>query len=210
MLLMIIVLFALYSIFDMSLRVFSFGNNKVEAVENARLGLERMEREIRAAYPVDKSASPSQSHLFFSANGYGSASTPDMPMANQITFGNNVDKVNEDRKIQCLPPPPAPPEPKCEYITYKVSASGATRTLLRNNSATGSTSGSGGDPVVEFVDGASGLQFAYFQRDGVTPATSQSQISIVRVTLKIKVDRGLSGPTTQTLSTDVALANRGS
>ena len=33
---MIVVFFALYSIFDMSLRVFSFGNNKVEAVESAR------------------------------------------------------------------------------------------------------------------------------------------------------------------------------
>lgn len=53
MLMMLTVMFALYSIFDMSLRVFSFGNDKVEAVENARLGLERMEREIRAAYPVE-------------------------------------------------------------------------------------------------------------------------------------------------------------
>ena len=37
MLIMIAVMFALYSIFDMSLRVFRFGNDKVEAVENARL-----------------------------------------------------------------------------------------------------------------------------------------------------------------------------
>ena len=35
---MIVVFFALYSIFDMSLRVFSFGNNKVEAMESARVG----------------------------------------------------------------------------------------------------------------------------------------------------------------------------
>jgi prepilin-type N-terminal cleavage/methylation domain-containing protein len=51
MTIMIVVLSALYGIFDMGLRTFSFGNNKVEAVENARLGLEKMEREIRAAYP---------------------------------------------------------------------------------------------------------------------------------------------------------------
>ncbi len=50
---MIVVLSALYSVFDMSLRVFSFGNDKVEAVESARVGMEKMEREIRAAYPVD-------------------------------------------------------------------------------------------------------------------------------------------------------------
>lgn len=53
MTMMVTVLFALYAIFDMSLRVFSFGNDKIEAVENARIGLERMEREIRAAYPQD-------------------------------------------------------------------------------------------------------------------------------------------------------------
>ena len=40
-LVMIMVMFALYSIFDMGLRVFSFGNNNVEATESARLGLEK-------------------------------------------------------------------------------------------------------------------------------------------------------------------------
>ena len=54
MVMMLTVLFALYSIFDMSLRVFGFGSDKVEAVENARLGLEKMERELRGAYPYDK------------------------------------------------------------------------------------------------------------------------------------------------------------
>lgn len=53
MLMMLTVMFALHSIFDMSLRVFSFGNDKVEVVENARIGMERMEREIRASYPDD-------------------------------------------------------------------------------------------------------------------------------------------------------------
>lgn len=79
---MITVFFALHSIFDMSIRVFSFGNDKTEAVENARLGLERMEREVRAAYPYDK------------ANG----NTTLLPSysANQITFGNDL---NGDRTI---------------------------------------------------------------------------------------------------------------
>ena len=44
---MMVVFSAIYSVFDMSLRVFSFGNNKVEAVESARVGMEKMEREIR-------------------------------------------------------------------------------------------------------------------------------------------------------------------
>ncbi len=54
MVMMVTVMFALYAIFDMSLRVFSFGNDKVEAVENARVGLTKMEREVRAAYPENR------------------------------------------------------------------------------------------------------------------------------------------------------------
>lgn len=57
MMIMLIVMFALYSIFDMSLRVFSFGNDKTEAAENARIGLERIERELRAAYPTSRATS---------------------------------------------------------------------------------------------------------------------------------------------------------
>jgi type II secretory pathway component PulJ len=51
MLVMVTVMFALYAIFDAGIRVFQFGNDKTEAVESARIGMERMEREIRAAYP---------------------------------------------------------------------------------------------------------------------------------------------------------------
>src|SRR5215204_5148689 len=76
---MIVVLFALYSIFDMSLRVFSVGNDKAEAMENARLGLEKMEREIRQAYPYDKT-DDAQNYLF----------PPGTFLPNSITFGNNL------------------------------------------------------------------------------------------------------------------------
>jgi prepilin-type N-terminal cleavage/methylation domain-containing protein len=82
MMLMVIVMFALYSIFDMGLRVFSFGNDKTEAVENARLGLGRMERELRAAYPYDKAAG---NETLFSSYG-----------AQQVTFGNDA---NGDRTV---------------------------------------------------------------------------------------------------------------
>ena len=51
MTMMVTVLFALYSIFDTSVRIFGFGKDEIKAVEEARLGLERMGREIRAAYP---------------------------------------------------------------------------------------------------------------------------------------------------------------
>ena len=51
MTMMVTVLFALYSIFDTSVRIFSAGKDELKAVEDVRLGLEKMEREIRAAYP---------------------------------------------------------------------------------------------------------------------------------------------------------------
>ena len=50
---MTVVLAGLSSMFHMSLRVFSYGNNKVEAVESARVGLEKMEREIRQAHTIN-------------------------------------------------------------------------------------------------------------------------------------------------------------
>ncbi len=48
---MVTVLFAAYAIFDMTVRVLDLGGERLEASANARLGLERMAREIRAAYP---------------------------------------------------------------------------------------------------------------------------------------------------------------
>ncbi len=54
MVVMVTVMFALYAIFDAGVRVFRFGNDKTEAVENARIGMERMEREIRAAHPYSR------------------------------------------------------------------------------------------------------------------------------------------------------------
>jgi type II secretory pathway pseudopilin PulG len=185
MMLMIVVLFALYSIFDMSLRVFSFGNDKVEAVENARLGLERMEREIRAAYPYNKPAG--QDHLLW-ASGY--PETAALPPNNQISFGNDLDG---NRLIEC---PTSDVPPRCETITYQLSPS-APHSLQRISSVGGSP-----EPVVEFVQ-PGGLSFTYLRSDGTTTATSESQVAIVRLELSVDVDGR-----TQTLATDVALRNR--
>jgi type II secretory pathway component PulJ len=52
------VLFALYAIFDVSVRAFGYGGDRLEAVGNARLALGRTEREIRAAYPYDLTSDP--------------------------------------------------------------------------------------------------------------------------------------------------------
>jgi prepilin-type N-terminal cleavage/methylation domain-containing protein len=78
---MTMVMFALYSVFDMSLRVFSFGNDKTEAVENARLGLEKMAREIKAAYPYDKAG--------------GDTTVLATRTESQITFGNDLNGNRE-------------------------------------------------------------------------------------------------------------------
>ena len=112
MVIMLTVLFALYSIFDMSLRVFSFGNDKVEAVENARLGLEKVERELRAAYPYDKAAGE---EVLFPSFGPNPSRT--------ITFGNDL---NGNRVVDL-------PE---EQISYALSVSGRRRALLRNGQPT--------------------------------------------------------------------------
>lgn len=173
MLLMLVVMFALYSIFDMSLRVFGFGNDKTEATENARLGLERMEREIRAAYPYNKVASPADEKLFATWT------------ASQITFGNDL---NGSRAVDSN-----------ETITYRRGADPTT--LIRESNAAS-------EPVVEYVDG---LTFEYLNRSGATVpsgAANEKNIYVVRISLTTKVDRSLADPTTQTLSTDVALRNR--
>lgn len=105
MVMMLVVMSAIYSIFDMGLRVFSYGNNKVEATENARVGLEKMAREIRAAYPVDKAnlsggCSPYPNgkcdYLFFNANGVATTDPSQaMPTSTQITFGND-NQINDN------------------------------------------------------------------------------------------------------------------
>lgn len=190
MMLMLVVMFALYSIFDMSIRVFTFGNDKTEAVENARLGLEKMEREIRAAYPQDKVADPNTPLL----TGW---------TATKITFGNDLDG---NRKIECL----VGGSPPCETISYDVYPTGSTYALGRIN-----TSGGSRQPVVEFVDQVSasdtGLSFKYFESNGTTEVVpgvgAEPQIALVRIELRIKVKRGQQAGT-QTLTTDVALRNR--
>jgi hypothetical protein len=198
---MIVVLFALYGIFDMGMRTFSFGNNKVEAVENARLGLEKMAREIRGAYPYDQTNTTTpDTHLF----------DPGTWTDTQIKFGNDLDG---NYKVQC---PNTSTPPKCEIISYQVYQPDPDKpkySLGRVNSVAGTL-----QPVIDNVDYVSptntGLKFTYFKSDGITEVppggdeTAQKQIAMVRIELRIKVDKGFKDAT-QTLKTDVALMNRG-
>lgn len=216
---MLVVLFALYSIFNMSIRVFSFGNDKIEAVENARLGLERMERELRAAYPVnntdgsDADLRPDSSHMFFNISSPTSPSLPSSPY-DEITFGNDL---NGDKRISC---PIAPPtDTRCEYVTYKLSPDpadpNAPRTLRRVSSNSPSDPG---QDVIEYVrpDDSStatvdeGLRLIPLKAslDPNDPATSEDQVRAMRIELSIRVEGGQQDGT-QTLTTNVALRNRG-
>jgi prepilin-type N-terminal cleavage/methylation domain-containing protein len=199
----VVVLFALYGIFDMSIRVFSFGNDKVEAVENARLGVEKMEREIRAAFPADKAAGVG--HLFWQ-EGYPATAT--VPAANRITFGNDLNGDYEvydaganalDFREQITYRLTSNPPYKLQRVVNTVNAAGAPTTAANT--------------VVEYVK-PGGLGFRYFTKDGVevnpgSPGSyTEGDVARVRITLEIRIDRGSLGARTQTLTTDVALRNR--
>jgi type II secretory pathway component PulJ len=208
---MIVVLFALYSIFDMGIRVFSFGNDKVEATENARLGLERMEREIRTAYPVDKLATTPEDHLFFVS---GTPGTPTLPPtdpaegldANQssiITFGNDLPQGTDAPNRHIYDTGTGIVDPG-EEITYQLNGS----TLERI------TNGGDPQPVVEHV-APGGLRFDFLKSNlaayDLVPVTEDADdndtldgtdAEVVRITLTINKDGR-----TQTLTTDVDLKN---
>jgi prepilin-type N-terminal cleavage/methylation domain-containing protein len=98
-----VVLFALYSLFDMSVRISGVGNNKVEAMESARVGLEKMEREIRGAYAVDRAINNTQLFQIW---------TP-----TQIRFGNDL---NGNRRVDAA----------TEQITYVVDGTTLERNGL--------------------------------------------------------------------------------
>ncbi|QIN82965.1 prepilin-type N-terminal cleavage/methylation domain-containing protein [Rubrobacter tropicus] len=183
-LLMSVAMGALYSVFDMSLRVFSFGNDKTEAVENARLGLERMEREIRTAYPYNKLDGVSTNDNLLGGYSPSSAVTPNPSPS--ITFFNDLNGNHA--------------EDPSERVTYGLNGD-SPPALLRN-----------GKPLVEFVR-PGGLSFTFCESvDSCDPASppsiTEGQMKLVHIELRVQVDRGISGPATQTLATDVKLRNR--
>jgi len=208
---MMFVLLALSGIFDMSLKVFSFGNNKVEAVESARVGMEKMEREIRQAYKYNSGSS--QRHLFFNTASPTTALTVPPTTRTDLTFGNNLGTPDTaDEAITCGSP--------CEYITYKLtddtSNTACTATppcsLRRVNT---SNSGDWGQPVVENVaindptDGTAndGLTFTLLKSNGGAPA-NEGEVGIVLIKMNVRVNQGIGHAGTQTLTTVVDLRNR--
>ena len=181
---MFAVLFALYAVFDVSARAFGYGGDKVEALGNVRLAMDRMEREIRAAYPYDQATDPPKRYLFLDPLD---PTKPAVPTATRVAFGN---ETTGDRKIGAS-----------EVIGYhlsghdlKRSKGGSVQTLL--------------DSVV-----ADGLRFTPCKSAEDCPPpqaiTDESEIRLLRVELAVEVERRGEDPATQKLTTDVYLRNRG-
>lgn len=202
MVMMLTVMFALYSIFDMSIKVFGFGNDKVEAAENARIGLDKMARELRAAYPASNvdtdpsNADNRKKNLFWTAGGSPGTPLGSLPPVNgPITFGNdlNGNRMIYDQSTGAIDPG--------EQITYSVNT--ATNTLQRN-----------GEPVAENVKDVDGdnqaLTFTYLDaQDKPVTTGNPADIRVIRIKLEVSVKRGISTqPVKQTLQTNVTLRNR--
>jgi len=181
---MFAVLFALYAVFDVSVRAFGYGGDRVEAVGNARLAMDRMEREIRAAYPYDQTTEPPSRYLFLDPLN---PTEPAVPTATRVAFGN---ETTGDRKIG-----------SSEVIGYYLSAhdlkrskGGSVQTLL--------------DSVA-----TDGLRFTPCRSAEDCPPTvaitDEAEIRLLRIELTVEVERRGEDPARQRLATDIYLRNRG-
>ena len=177
------VLFALYAIFDVSVRAFGYGGDRLEAVGNARLALGRMEREIRAAYPYDLTSDPPKRYLFLDPMD---PTRPAVPTATRIAFGN---ETGGDRSIE-----------GSEVIGYYLSG----RDLKRSKGGSAQT-------LVDSVP-AAGLRFTPCRSAADCPPalaiTDEAEIRLLRIELPVEVRRRGQDPTRQKLATDVYLRNR--
>jgi len=181
---MFAVLFALYAVFDVSVRAFGYGGDAVQAVGDARLAMDRMEREIRAAYPYDPTSTPPRRYLFLDPLD---ATRPAVPAATRIVFGN---ETGGDRKIGAS-----------EVVGYYLSGHDLKR-----------SKGGSAQTLVDSV-ATDGLRFTPCRSADVcppaVPVADEAQIRLVRIELAVEVERRGEDPARQTLVTDVYLRNRG-
>jgi type II secretory pathway component PulJ len=177
------VLFALYGIFDVSVRAFGYGGDRIEAVGNARLALGRMEHEMRAAYPYDLTSDPPRRYLFLNPMD---PTRPAVPTATRIAFGN---ETGGDRSIE-----------GSEVIGYYLSGHDLKR-----------SKGGSAQTLVDSVP-ADGLRFTPCRSaDDCPPAlaiTDEAEIRLLRIELAVEFRRRGQDPTRQMLATDVNLRNR--
>ncbi len=182
---MLVVFFALHTVFEAGVRAVAVGEEEVRATEQARLGLERMEREIRAAapyFPPDKD----KRHLFFR---YEDPGTPTAPRgAGPLAFGNDLDGRCGLRKTLSGGRCGSGVESR-ELVSYYVNGGGV---LIRrsNNLRT---------PLAGEVEG---LDLRYLDPQG-NPASLEGEIGLVEITLTVKTGRA-----EQRLRSNVALRSR--
>jgi type II secretory pathway component PulJ len=178
------VLFAMYAIFDVSVRAFGYGGDRLEALGSARFALGRMEREIRAAYPYDITSNPPKRYLFLNPSDPTKLA---VPTATRIAFGN---ETGGDRRINAS-----------EVIGYYLSGHDLKRS--KGNSV---------QTLVDSVS-VDGLRFTPCRSpDDCPPAlaiTDEAEIQLLRIELTVEVRRRGQDPARQTLATDVYLRNRG-
>ena len=181
---MFAVLFALYAVFDVSVRAFGYGGDKMDAVGNARLALDRMEREIRAAYPYDPTTDPPRRYLFLDPLD---PTMPAVPTATRIAFGN---ETGGDRKISAS-----------EVVGYYLSGHDLRR-----------SKGGSVQTLVDSV-ATDGLRFTPCRSAADCPpavaVTDEAEVRLVRIELAVEVERRGEDPARQRLATDVYLRNRG-
>ena len=182
MAMMAAVLLALYAMFDASVRVFGAGSDRMEAVQNARLGLARMEREIRAAYPQDK------------ANGDDTLLTDFGE--DRLVIGNDTgENLGGNRRTRN---PVTGTSEQGERISYRLNAAGVP---VRN--------GARMIRHAKDVDGdGRALTFEYLDAQGGPVAGGEDDVALVKIKLEISVDGAGERPVERTLGTTVALRNR--
>jgi type II secretory pathway component PulJ len=180
---MFAVLFALYAIFDVSVRAFGYGGDRLEAVGSARLAMGKMEREIRAAHPYELTSDPPKRYLFLNP---ANPTQPAVPTPTRIVFGN---EAGGDGRIGAS-----------EVIGYYLSG----HELKRSKGGSVQT-------LIDSIP-TEGLRFTYCRTaDECPPAlaiTDEAEIRIVRIQLTVEVESRGEDPSRQTLTTDVYLRNR--
>lgn len=220
--LLIVVLFSLYSLFDASMRIFSVSNDRVEANQSSRVAMERMERELRMAFPGNLTFSDTSNYRRNLLCASGSPYCSTTVSANQVAFGNDL---NADRNIQnCTSATSCSSYDADEVITYFVADvdGDGVQDLARRTRAASGTDNAAVKMVSLGTDGSFNL--TYFQKDGsdadnlpdvISPPFSASSATLtepkviaVRIELNVRVDRAQGQGSLQKLTTDVTLRNR--
>ncbi len=174
------VLLALYAVFDASVRVFGAARGNAEAAQAARIGLARMEREIRAAYPRDKASGDA---TLLTSFGEG-----------RLDFGNDL-----DGNRRTADPATGLAEPG-EGISYTLAADGAP---LRNGRLLV-------EAAEDIDGDGRALTFGYYDANGNPVGTAnEADVALVRVRLEVSAETGAGRePVERVLGTTVALRNR--